>query len=260
VSHEALIRRDIENHVVTLTFLREKQLNALNTAVLQELDGHLNEIASDSEVRVVVLRGQGRAFVAGADISEMQHLSAAQGAEFARLGQSVFRKLEQLTQPTVALIHGYALGGGMELAMACDVRIAAEGTRFGQPEVTLGVIPGFGGSQRLPRIIGQGNALRLLLTGDLIGAEEALRLGLVSEVVPADDLHAAGLKLTTKLAALPPKALGWMKQAVYEGAEVDLGTGLGMEAALFGLCFSTDDQTEGMAAFLEKRKPTFEGK
>jgi enoyl-CoA hydratase/carnithine racemase len=180
--------------------------------------------------------------------------------QFARLGQAVFSKLEKLPQPTIALVHGYALGGGMELAMACDIRIAAEGTKFGQPEVTLGVIPGFGGSQRLPRIVGQGNALKLLLTGGMIDAVEAHRIGLVSEVVPMEELTPRGRAMAEQLCGLAPKALAWVKQAVYEGAELDQDKGLAYEASLFALCFSTNDQKQGMEAFLAKRKPTFEGK
>lgn len=255
-----LVNLSVDGHIATLTLLREKQLNALNQQLLRDLDTQLDAIADDPTIRVVLLQGQGRAFAAGADIAEMQPLSAAQAERFSRLGQAVFSRLEQLQQPVIGLIHGYALGGGLELAMACDIRIAAEGTKFGQPEVTLGVIPGFGGSQRLPRLVGQGVALKLLLTGDLLDAEEAHRIGLVTDVVAMDELTAKGRELADKLALLAPMALSWLKKTVYEGAELDMSKGLAFEASLFGMCFSTEDQTEGMQAFLERRKATFEGK
>jgi enoyl-CoA hydratase/carnithine racemase len=259
VSEERLVKLIIDNQVATLTLNRPKQLNALNQAVLHELDERLDEIAQ-SDARVVLLQGEGRAFAAGADISQMQSFTPQEGEAFALYGQRVFSKFERLPQPTVALVHGFALGGGMELAMACDIRIAAAGTKFGQPEVTLGVIPGFGGSQRLPRIVGQGRALSLLLTGELIDADEAYRIGLVTKVVPQEELQAAGSAVVEQLLRMGPIALQYVKRAVYEGAELDLDKGLSYEASLFGLCFATSDQTEGMKAFLEKRKPTFEGR
>lgn len=260
MSDERLVSLTVEGHIATLTLLREKQLNAINEQLLRDLDAQLAQIAAEPNIRVIVLQGQGRAFAAGADIAQMQPLSAAEAEQFSRLGQAVFSRMEQSPQPVIGLIHGYALGGGLELAMACDIRIAAEGTKFGQPEVTLGVIPGFGGSQRLPRLVGQGVALKLLLTGDLVDAEEARRIGLVTDVVAAEELATKGKELAEKLAALAPKALGWVKRAVYEGAEVDQSKGLGLEASLFGLSFSTQDQKEGMQAFLERRKVAFEGK
>lgn len=257
---EELMTLQVEAGVATITLRRPKQLNALNRAVLTQLSSLLDKVVANNDVRALILCGEGKAFAAGADIKEMQSLSATEAETFARLGQHVFSKLEQLAIPTVALIQGYALGGGLELAMACDIRVAAEGTKFGQPEVSLGVIPGFGGSQRLPRIIGQGRALNLLLTGDLIDAVVALHMGLITQVTNADELLSTGRSLAEKLAGLPPLALARVKQAVYGGAEVDLPTGLGLEASLFGLSFATEDQTEGMAAFVEKRKATFQGK
>lgn len=256
---ETLVQLEIKDAVATLTLLRPKQLNALNRALLTEIGERVAEISTDASVRVVILKGEGRAFAAGADIAEMKDLRAADAEFFSRLGQRVFSALEALPVVTIALIHGYALGGGLELAMACDIRIAAEGTKFGQPEVILGVTPGFGGSQRLPRLVGQGRALHMLLTGEQISAAEALEMGLVTKVVPADDLLTAGLELANKLMSCGPIALQYVKRAVYEGAEVDLAKGLAMESALFGLCFSTDDQTEGMAAFVNRRKPEFKG-
>lgn len=260
MDEQALVSLHIEQGVATLTLQRAKQLNALNQAVIEALSAHLDTLQHATDVRVVILRGEGRAFAAGADIAQMSSLSASEAERFARLGQAVFRKLELLPQPTIALVHGFALGGGMELAMACDVRIAAEGAKFGQPEVTLGVIPGFGGSQRLPKIVGRGRALTLLLTGDLIDAATALDYGLVTQVVPGEELAAAGQTYAQKLANLGPQALGWVKRAVYDGSELELDKGLSLEAALFGLCFSTEDQTEGMAAFLGKRTANFQGR
>jgi enoyl-CoA hydratase/carnithine racemase len=257
---DRLVNLTVDGHIATLTLLREKQLNALNEQLLRDLDAQLDTIAANSDIKVVLLHGQGRAFAAGADIAQMQPFTAAEAQRFSRLGQAVFSKMEHLHPPIIGLIHGYALGGGLELAMACDIRMAAEGTKFGQPEVTLGVIPGFGGSQRLPRLVGQGVALKLLLTGDLVDAQEAHRIGLITDVVPADELLAKGRELAGKFTEMAPMALSWMKSAVYEGAELDIDKGLAFEASLFGMSFSTGDQKEGMRAFLERRKASFEGK
>lgn len=253
----SLVRLQIEGSLAWLVLNREKQLNALNRALLEELDGHLDTLAEQVAVRVVFVTGAGRAFAAGADIAEMSSLEAVRAQEFAQFGQRVFRKLERLPQPVIALVNGFALGGGMELAMACDIRIASEKAKFGQPEVHLGVIPGFGGSQRLPRIVGQGRALQWLLTGDTLDAAEAERIGLANLVVSPEGLADAGRSFAAKLLAQGPIALKLAKQAVYDGAELDLDKGLAMEAALFGLCFSTPEQTEGMTAFLERRAPSF---
>ena len=189
----------------------------------------------------------------------MAELSSLQGRRFSELGQRVFRQIERLDKPTVALVQGFALGGGMELAMACDIRLAAEGAKFGQPEVSLGIIPGFGGTQRLPRLIGQGRALWLLLSGQVIDAAEAYRIGLVTEVLAPDALDQRGRDVAEQLAALAPLALGMVKQAVHEGAELGLDKGLVIESALFGLCFATEDRKAGMEAFLEKRKAQYSG-
>ncbi|QQE78825.1 enoyl-CoA hydratase/isomerase family protein [Alicyclobacillus sp. SO9] len=257
---EQAVTLSVAGPVATLTLQRPKQMNALNRQVLEELLRHVEMLKQTPEVRAVILRGEGKAFAAGADIKEMQDLTAVEAQSFSELGQTAFRGLEQLHCPTIALIQGYALGGGLELAMACDIRIAAKGAKFGQPEIGLGVITGFGGSQRLPRIVGQGRALSMLLTGDLVDTDEAFAIGLVTQVAEPDDLHERGEKLAQKLAKLAPKAVNWMKKAVYEGAEADLTQGLSMEAAWFGLAFGTEDQTEGMTAFVEKRKPEFRGK
>jgi len=260
VESQRMVALTVALRIATIVLRREKQLNALNETLLRQLDGVLDELATRTDVRVVLIRGEGKAFAAGADIAAMQPLTAIEAERFATAGQGVLNKLEHLSQPTIALVHGFALGGGMELAMACDVRIAAAGAKFGQPEVTLGVTPGFGGSQRLPRIVGQGRAMWLLLSGQWIDAEEAYRIGLVTEVVPEDALQQRGQELGEQLAALAPHALRMVKQAVYAGAEVDQDKGLAMEASLFGLCFATTDQKAGMAAFLDKRKADFEGK
>ena len=260
LTEENPVGLSLERGIATLTLQRERQLNALNRELLLALQQHLDTLAHSQELRVVVLRGAGRAFAAGADIAQMKVMTAVEAEEFSKLGQRVFRQLEQLPHPTLALIHGYALGGGMELAMACDIRMAAVGTRFGQPEVTLGVIPGFGGTQRLPRLVGKGNALRWLLSGDLLDAQQALAIGLVTDVVGADELWDRGQELADKLSQLAPQALTRVKQAVDQGSGMALDQGLSLEAALFGLCFATKDQEEGMTAFLAKRKPGFSGK
>lgn len=252
-----LVLFEMEGSIARLTLNREKQLNALNHELLTELDRHLDALAVNRGVRVVFLTGAGRAFAAGADIAQMESLDSSKAQEFAEFGQRVFRKIERLPQPVIALVNGFALGGGMELAMACDVRIASEKAKFGQPEVHLGVIPGFGGSQRLPRIVGQGRALEWLLSGDMMDANEALRIGLANRVVPAEELNEVGLQFADKLLAQGPLAIAAVKRAVYDGAEMDLDKGLAMEAALFGLCFSTSEQKEGMSAFLNRRQPSF---
>jgi enoyl-CoA hydratase/carnithine racemase len=249
----------VKDGVAEVALNRPRQLNALNSEVLGQLHEHLHRIAHDPAVRAVIVRGEGRAFAAGADIAQMRDLEPPAAESFARLGQAVFLQLERMPQPTIALVHGYALGGGMELAMACDIRIAAEGAKFGQPEITLGVIPGFGGSQRLPRIVGQGRALELMLFGDMIDAQEAYRIGLVNRVVPAEALLETGRDLARRLTRLAPRAHAYIKRAVYDGAEMDLERGLAHEALLFGLCFATKDQKEGMDAFLNKRPAQFSG-
>ncbi|MBX6352073.1 MAG: enoyl-CoA hydratase/isomerase family protein [Thermoflavifilum sp.] len=260
VTGEALVRVEIQSGVAEVVLNRPKQLNALNEAVLTTLHEVLHRVAYDNSVRAVILRGEGRAFAAGADIAQMRDFDAVRAEQFARLGQQVFLQLERMPQPTLALVQGYALGGGMELAMACDVRYAAEGAKFGQPEITLGVIPGFGGSQRLPRIVGQGRALELMLSGEMIDAQEAWRMGLVNKVVPAEELLEAGRAWAQRMVGLAPKAHALIKRAVYDGAELDLERGLAHEAVLFGLCFATEDQKEGMDAFLEKRPAKFSGR
>jgi enoyl-CoA hydratase len=252
-----LVRLERDGPIARLTVDREQQMNALNREVLTQLDHHLGTVAADESVRVVLVTGAGKAFVAGADIAEMQSMTAVEAQSFSELGHTVFRKIERMAQPVIAMVNGYALGGGMELAMACDLRIISENAHFGQPEVHLGITPGFGGSQRLPRIVGQGRALEWLLTGAMMGAQEALRIGLANKVVEAGALEDAALELADQLLSQGPGAIATVKRAVYEGADVDLDKALAIEATLFGACFSGPEQKEGMAAFLAHHAPSF---
>ena len=253
-----LLERDGAVAIVTIN--RPKVLNALSFATLDELRRTMAVLGSDRSVRCVVLTGAGeKSFVAGADINELAALSPTGGSEHARIGQQVFDAVERLGKPVIAAVNGYALGGGCELAMACTIRLAADTALFGQPEIQLGLIPGYGGTQRLPRLIGTGRALELLLTADRIGAAEAYRLGLVNRVVPASDLMLEARKLAASLAERAPVAVQSILEAVREGMNGPLAGGLSLEAALFGLVASTDDMREGTRAFLEKRKPAFKG-
>ncbi len=249
------------NGIVSVTVNRPKALNALNEATLRELLTLFTTLKDEAEVKVVILTGAGeKAFVAGADISEMQPIDAVSGRKFAQLGHQLAATIENLPQPVIAAVNGFALGGGCELALCCDIRLASENARFGQPEVNLGVIPGFGGTQRLARLIGKGRASELIMTGDMIDAAEAYRTGLANKVLPADELLAAAHKMATKIAAKGQIAIGFAKAALRNGLESDLTRACAQEADLFGLCFATADQKEGMQAFLEKRPAMFEGK
>ncbi len=244
--------------VAIVTVNRPPALNALNRETLEELLGCFTELATSRELVGVIITGAGdKAFVAGADIAAMQGLDALAGRAFGLLGQRVMRTIETFTRPVIAAVNGFALGGGCELAMACDIRIASGNARFGQPEVNLGVIPGFGGTQRLPRLIGTGPALELLLTGDMIGAEEACRLGLVNRVVTPEQLLPHCRQILAKVAAKGPISIRLCKEAVRTGMELDIDSACRQEADLFGLCFASDDQKEGMHAFLEKRAAMF---
>ena len=245
--------------IVTLD--RPKVLNALNAATFTELDAALDDIAADTSIRVVLLTGAGdRAFAAGADIRELTPLTAEEGRKFALRGQAVFRKLETLGKPVIACVHGFALGGGCELAMACTLRIAADDARLGQPEVKLGIIPGYGGTQRLPRLVGRGAALKLLLTGGAIDAHEALRIGLVDEVVPAAELMQRAEALALEIVANAPLAVAQTIRAVDQGLDLSLEQALDREAALFGHLCGTADKSEGVEAFLAKRQPVWTGR
>ncbi|MDN5323359.1 MAG: enoyl-CoA hydratase [Clostridia bacterium] len=244
-----------------ITINRPKALNALNIDVFNELSPLLDEIAKDNSIRVVIITGSGeKSFVAGADITYMLPMSSPEGKAWGEVGQGVFNKIEKLPQPVIAAINGFALGGGCELAMACDIRIASEKAKFGQPEVGLGIIPGFAGTQRLPRLVGKGRAKELLFTGDMIDAHEAYRIGLVNKVVSPEELMDAAKGMAKKIMKHAPYAVQLCKEAVNVGMEVDLETGSKYEGALFGVTCATEDKKEGMTAFVEKRKPNFTGK
>jgi len=249
-----------EGAVAVATINRPQVLNALNTATLHELRRLTLELTDDATVRSVIVTGAGdKAFVAGADIRELGSLSAADAREHARLGQQVFDLIERMGKPVIAAVNGFALGGGCELAMACTLRVAADTARLGQPEVNLGLIPGFGGTQRLTRLIGKGAALDLMLTGRQVGADEALRIGLVNRVVPAASLMSTARALAEDLATRAPLAMRYIIDAVHRGFDTGLEDAQALEATLFGLAASTADMREGTRAFLEKRKPAFTG-
>jgi enoyl-CoA hydratase len=247
--------------VAVVTIDRRQVLNALDRATIDQLRRAMLGVRRDDEVRCVILTGAGeKAFVAGADIQELERLSPNEAEAYALEGQHVFDLVEHLGKPAIAAVNGFALGGGCELAMACTLRVASETARFGQPEVKLGVTPGFAGTQRLPRLVGKGRALDLLLTGRMVDAQEALTIGLVNRVVPAADLMAKTRELALTLAALAPSAMRSIIAAVNRGLEMAFPEAAFLEATLFGLCFSTADMREGTRAFLEKRPATFTGK
>jgi enoyl-CoA hydratase len=255
------VRTEIADRIAVLTIDRQEKLNALNSQVLAELDGALEAARTDPAVGVVILTGAGpKAFVAGADISELSTMTPLSGRDHALRGQGVLGRIETLGKPVIAAINGFALGGGCELAMACTLRVASANARLGQPEVRLGIIPGFGGSQRLARLVGKGRAMEICLTAEPIPAEEALRIGLVNRVVPEGSALPAAQEIARKILANGPVAVAYAMEAIHHGLEMSLEDGLFLEAALFGLCASTSDMKEGMAAFLEKRQARFEGK
>lgn len=252
---------EVADGVAQITINRPAALNALNVDVLNELVAAFAEIKADAAVACVILTGSGaKAFVAGADIAAMQPLDAVDAAHFARLGHDVMNAIESFPKPVIAAVNGFALGGGCELAMACDIRIASENARFGQPEVNLGVIPGFGGTLRLSRLVGKGRAKELIFTGDMINAQEAFRIGLANKVVALDDLLAEAKSMAVKIASKGPVAVRFAKESVDNGLEMDLDRAGRFEADLFGLCFATADQKEGMQAFLDKRPAKFTGR
>lgn len=250
-----------EEGIGILYINRPEAMNALKEDLLKELGQSMDDIERDEEIQVLIITGAGeKSFAAGADIKEMQPLNAVEGRACGELGQSVFRKVELMKKPVIAAVNGFALGGGCELAMACDIRLASDKARFGQPEVGLGITPGYGGSQRLPRLIGEGRAKELIYTADIISAEEAYRIGLVNHVYPAAELMEEAKKLARKIAAKAPLAVRFSKLAINKGMQVDIDTGMAIEADMFGLCFSTEDQKKGMEAFLKKEKAAFNGR
>jgi enoyl-CoA hydratase len=250
-----------EDGVAQLTIHRPEKLNALNAAVLGELDEALGRVEGDSSIRGLILTGAGeKAFVAGADIGELAVGNAAAAREMSLRGQRVMRRLERMGKPSVAAINGYALGGGLELALACTVRIASENAKLGLPEIKLGILPGYGGTQRLPRLVGRGRALEMLLTGDPVDAAEAERIGLVNRVAPAGELLGAARALLLRMLANAPGAAAAILEAVDSGLDVGLDAGLRFEAETFAGLATTQDAAEGVNAFLEKRKPVFKGK
>lgn len=246
-----------EGNVCFLSINRPKALNALNTQVLEELKIAIDEVEKDQDIYVLIITGEGKAFVAGADIVEMKDKNAAEARVFAKLGIEVFRKMELMEKPVIAAVNGFALGGGCELAMSADIRIAGEKAKFGQPEVGLGITPGFAGTQRLSRLVGIPKAKELIFTADVINAQEAERIGLVNKVVPQDELMNVALELANKIASKGQLAVRYSKAAINRGIETDIETGMAIEKDLFGLCFATEDQKEGMNAFVEKRAPIF---
>src|SRR5882672_2527819 len=247
--------------IAYVTLNRPKVLNALNQKTWEELYAVFEEIQHDPEVRGVILTGGGdKAFIAGADISELAHVTAVEAEKQSSFGQAVLNLIENLGKPVVAAINGFALGGGCETAMACTIRVAAENVKFGQPEVKLGILPGGGGTQRLPRLVGKGRALQLILTGETITAQEAYRIGLVNEVVPAAELIARAEKVLHQIFANAPLAVTFSLEAVNQGLEGSQGEGFALEASYFGLCAGTEDKKEGTAAFLQKRAPQFQGR
>src|SRR5450755_4147698 len=250
-----------KNSIAYVTVNRAKVLNALNTATIEELGAAFHDIKNDASIRVAILTGAGeKAFVAGADISELAKQDAVSGKEYAHRGQNVLNLIENLGKPVIACINGFALGGGCELALACTMRLASENAKLGQPEVKLGIIPGYGGSQRLPRLVGKGLAMQMILAGDMITAAEAYRIGLVNEVTAPAELIPRGEAIAAKIIANAPLAVQYAMEAVNKGMEMTLSEGLYLEAVLFAVACATEDKKEGTSAFLEKRTAQFKGK
>jgi enoyl-CoA hydratase len=256
----SLLTIDLSDRIATVTLNRPEKLNALNVELIAELGRCINELRQREDVGAVILTGTGRAFAAGADIAELAALSAVDAHALSKRGQRVFGEFETSPKPTIAAINGFALGAGCELAMACHVRVAAETARLGQPEVKLGLTPGYGGTQRLPRLVGRGRALQLLLTGEAIDAAEALRIGLVNRVVPGPELLAAARAMAAEMLKQAPLALAACIEAVDVGLESGQAAGLAVEARAFGVLTATEDMKEGTAAFVAKRPATFKGR
>lgn len=250
----------VEDGVAIITFNRPKALNAMNSATMKELNAAVTICENDDAIKAIILSGAGeKAFVAGADISEMVNLRPQGGMAFMELGHKTLRMLETLPKPSIAAINGFALGGGVEIAMACDMRFCSDASRFGQPEILIGLIPGWGGTQRLPRLIGVGRAKELIMAGGQIDAQRAYEIGLVNKVFPADQLMEETKKFAKKFTTLPGFALKMAKHAINFGYDLPLDNANRLEVECCAQCFSTDDQKEGMGAFLEKRKPAYKG-
>ncbi|MGO9312388.1 MAG: enoyl-CoA hydratase/isomerase family protein [Syntrophobacteraceae bacterium] len=251
---------EIHDRVGVLTFNRPKALNALSASTLDEVADVIESVSRNDSIRVLILTGAGdRAFVAGADINEFTTLNPLSGRLFAEKGQDVFFQIERLPKPVIACVNGFALGGGCEIAMACDFIYASEKARFGQPEVNLGLIPGFGGTQRLSRLVGRAKAKEICMTGEMIDAQQGIALGLVAKVFPAEQLFDETMKVARALALRSAGVLRSVKRVVDGGADLDLRNGCALEAEAFGVCFGSEDMREGVSAFLEKRKPDFQG-
>lgn len=250
------VKLEQQEHIGIITIDRPEALNALNSDVLSDLDAVLDEIEGNDDIYVAVITGQGRAFVAGADIGQMKDFGAVEGKAFSDRGNSVFQRIENLQKPVIAAVNGFALGGGCELAMCCDIRIASTDAKFGQPEVGLGILPGFGGTQRLPRIVGTSKAMELILSARVITAAEAREIGLVNQVHCPEDLMAEALSLAGMIASKAQVAVRLAKQCIRRGVQTDIGSALTYEALAFGVCFDTEDQLDAMTAFINKEKMT----
>lgn len=255
------VKVEISDSIAVVTIHRPEALNALNRHTLEELETVLSELRDTPEASALILTGSGeKAFVAGADIKEMEGMTPLQALQMARRGQRIFSRVERFPKPVVAAVNGFCLGGGCELALACHLRIATENAKFGQPEVKLGLIPGYGGTQRLPRLVGRAVALEMVLSGEMIDAQRALETGLVNRVVPAEDLLTASRELCEKMLSNAPVALRLGLEAVVRGSEMPLEDACAFEASLFGVACSTDDMREGITAFVKKRRPEFKGR
>ena len=248
------IRYEKNGNIGIATINRPEALNALNSTVISELEQLISEVEKDAELGAFIITGEGRSFVAGADIGEQSTMDVAAGRKWGQRGSALFRRIEKLEIPTIAAVNGFALGGGCELAMSCDIRLASEKAKFGQPEVGLGITPGFSGTQRLPRRVGVAKAKELIFSGKQIGAEEAKRIGLVNEVYAAEELLNKAVEMAKSFTANAPIAVKYSKACIDRGMQMDIDNGIALENELFAMCFATEDQKEGMGAFLEKRK------
>lgn len=254
------IKCEMKGSIALITVNRPKAMNALNSTVLEELYDAVEKIGNDDSVRVIVLTGEGKAFVAGADIAEMSKMTPVEAREFGKKGHKLMNSINYVEKPVIAAINGFALGGGCELSMACDIRIASENAKFGQPEVGLGLIPGFAGNLRLPRLVGKGMAKYMILTGEMINAEDALRIGLVQKVVPQEELMDETMKIAEKICSQAPIAVKYAKDVINNGYDMDLKSASAYEVNTFGIPFASEDMKEGTSAFLEKRKPEWKNK